>query len=322
MRILLTKVGKEELEPEKNLHRSVDNLVPRNIKNQQRIDNENKTKNYRRLLLNLYPKSINNYNQQVTNTESNKITPLKNKNNYNVLSMAGYESINNNPNIKYNKYNNINNVRSNNNLPPYKIIDIQSKNSASIKKFYGDEKENDENEKNNNDNDNNNPLIVKSNTDTSLPSIQYGLPLKNLLANKNKEKINGDLLEKEISGNSLIDYLKSDKTIYPSFIEKINKANDQQLFKLDKVCYKYFNDEIKNNSIKNHIQNTIKNEYFKDAVYFKDRLRNMSNDLKGIENSYNNLRLHKKNYDHKRTSILRHKNYGIKKEDNKISNNY
>ena len=327
MRIVLTKIGKKELTIE-NDRRSVDANVRKKLKNQQRQESANKTKKYRHLLLGLQSNSINNNNQHIVDTESdsNRMNSIKNKiNKSKILSIAGQESINNNFNAKRNKSLNMYKGRNDSNIPPYQIIDIHSKNCSEIKKFY-DKKKDDEDEKNSNENNDNNnnknvnqSIIAKSGTDSNLPSIQFGLPLKNVLASKNKEKVNESLLEKEISGSSLIDYLKSDKTIYPSFLEKINKANDQQLFKLDKVCKIYFNNEIENNSIKNHIQNKIKNEYFKDALYFKNSLKNMSNDLKGIENSYNNLRLHKNHFDYKKTSILKRRNCGIKKEDCKIS---
>ena len=153
-------------------------------------------------------------------------------------------------------------------------------------------------------------LINRSETDACL-SPQKGLPLREILSTKNKEKINDNLLNKEVSGSSLINYLQSDKTIYPSFVEKINKADNEQLFKLNKICQKYFHNELENDSMKSNIKNKIKMEYSKDSEIFRNRLRNMSIDLKGIEKKYNKLRIKKDILLDKRISYLEQEKYKI-----------
>ena len=97
-----------------------------------------------------------------------------------------------------------------------------------------------------------------------------------------------NLLKKEINKSdiNLINYLKLDKLITPSFVKKVNVADEEKLFKLDKICQKYFEDEKKGIILKNNIQNKIKKEFSKDAEFYKNGLKNMNNALKGIKHIY------------------------------------
>ena len=123
------------------------------------------------------------------------------------------------------------------------------------------------------------PIINK--IDLSLPKIRNrnSLSLKNILNYKNKKNLDGDLLKKEINKSdiNLINYLKLDKLITPSFVKKVNIADEEKLFKLDKICQKYFEDEKKGIILKNNIQKKIKKEFSKDAEFYKNGLKNMNN---------------------------------------------
>ena len=108
----------------------------------------------------------------------------------------------------------------------------------------------------------------------SLPLIKNSVPLSNILLDKNSKNINKKILRKEINKNEnhLINYLKLDKTIKPSFIEKLNKADNDRLVKLDKICQKYFNDKKRNDLIHQNIQDKIKLEYSNDSKYCRENL--------------------------------------------------
>ena len=128
----------------------------------------------------------------------------------------------------------------------------------------------------------------------SLPLIKNSVPLSNILLDKNSKNINKNILRKEINKNEnhLINYLKLDKTIKPSFIEKLNKADNDRLVKLDKICQKYFNDKKRNDLIHQNIQDKIKLEYSNDSKYCRENLINLQKDIqnyKKIYKSYLNL---------------------------------
>ena len=132
----------------------------------------------------------------------------------------------------------------------------------------------------------------------SLPLIKNSVPLSNILLDKNSKNINKKILRKEINKNEnhLINYLKLDKTIKPSFIEKLNKADNDRLVKLDKICQKYFNDKKRNDLIHQNIQDKIKLEYSNDSKYCRENLINLQKDIqnyKKIYKSYFNLHHYK-----------------------------
>ena len=178
------------------------------------------------------------------------------------------------------------------------------------KEIYNNE---DNKEKNINKNNNikDNSYIMNDNSYLNskklfLPKIN-SLSLKHLLNNKNRKNLDDNILKKEInkSDTSLINYLKLDKCIQPSFVKKINKANEQKLFKLDKICQKYFHNEKKEIIIKNNIQNKIKKQYSKDAEYYKNGLQNMGKDLKGIVNIYKGLIIKMDNFKDNKYNCLK-----------------
>ena len=140
--------------------------------------------------------------------------------------------------------------------------------------------------------------IRQLNNGFSLPIIKKSLPLKDILSEKNIMNINKKILKKQINKNEnhLINYLKLDKTIKPSFIEKLNKADNDRLVKLDKICQKYFNDRKRNDILQQNIQDKIKLEYSNDSKYCRENLINMQKNIQGYKKIYksyfksNNLR--------------------------------
>ena len=143
--------------------------------------------------------------------------------------------------------------------------------------------ETDDEEKNKNQFD-----IKYYNNEFSLPLIKKSVPLKDILLDKNSKNINKRMLQKEINKNenNLINYLKLDKTIKPSFIEKLNKADNDRLVKLDKICQKYFNDKKRNELIHQNIQDKIKLEYSNDSKYCRENLINLQKNIQNYKKIY------------------------------------
>ena len=161
-----------------------------------------------------------------------------------------------------------------NTINNYKFIKIKSHHksvSKELNNIYSikENGETDDEEKNKNQFD-----IKYYNNEFSLPLIKKSVPLKDILLDKNSKNINKRILQKEINKNenNLINYLKLDKTIKPSFIEKLNKADNDRLVKLDKICQKYFNDKKRNELIHQNIQDKIKLEYSNDSKYCRENL--------------------------------------------------
>ena len=138
------------------------------------------------------------------------------------------------------------------------------------------------------DNINNKIKIKHLDGGLSLPTIKKSLALKDILLDKNCKNINKKVLKKQINKNenNLINYLKMDKTIKPSFIEKLNKADNDRLVKLDKICQKYFNEKKRNDLIKQNIQDKIKLEYSNDSKYCKENLLNLQKNIQGYKKIY------------------------------------
>ena len=176
-----------------------------------------------------------------------------------------------------------------NNKNKIKIINLKSSKRAFPKELNNiySIKEKDENkfdiESINNQFENN-----KINNRFSLPLIQNSLALKDILLEKNSKNINKRVLRKQIdkNENNLINYLRLDKTIKPSFIEKLNKADNDRLVKLDKICQKYFNDRKRDNIMKQNIQEKIKLEYSNDSKYCKENLINLQKNIQSYRKIY------------------------------------
>ena len=174
-----------------------------------------------------------------------------------------------------NKMNNIKiiNLKSFKKAIPKELNDIYSAKDKEAKEF---------------DIENNKNEIKYMDNRLSLPTIQKSLALKDILLDKNSKNINKKVLKKQISKNenNLIKYLKLDKTIKPSFIEKLNKADNDRLIKLDKICQKYFDAEKRNNIIQQNIQDKIKLEYSNDSKYCRENLINLQKNIQGYKKIY------------------------------------
>jgi hypothetical protein len=154
-----------------------------------------------------------------------------------------------------------------------------------------------------------NEILKISNTENDNTSLDKDkmYSLRELLTPKNKKNVDDSFLDKKINvngGESIINYLKMDKTISPSLIEKINKSNNEQLFKLDKICQKYFNDEKMKSNMDIEIKQKIKDEYEQDSIFCRNNLSNMGQNLKSYNNIYKRLRLKKDNYENYKNLYL------------------
>ena len=131
-----------------------------------------------------------------------------------------------------------------------------------------------------------NSRLFKSSNDVTLPFIKKVVPIKNIISDKNKYKMKRKFLDKEINERetSLIKYLKLDKKINPSFIEKVTKANIGKLSQINKVCEHFFIHEEKNNILQNKIKNKIELKKIKRLEIYKKNLKNMSCELKNYKN--------------------------------------
>ena len=175
-----------------------------------------------------------------------------------------------------------------NTINNYKFIKIKS-HHKSVSKELNNIYSIKENGETNDEEKNKNQFDIKYyNNEFSLPLIKKTVPLKEILLDKNSKNINKRILQKEINKNenNLINYLKLDKTIKPSFIEKLNKADNDRLVKLDKICQKYFNDKKRNELIHQNIQDKIKLEYSNDSKYCRENLINLQKNIQNYKKIY------------------------------------
>jgi hypothetical protein len=208
---------------------------------------------------------------------------INNPINYNKLLQSGFYPFKRPiiPKLRINKNFSNNNLKMNlnNKDRSFKLISINNKKIDFPKELYLTEenKEKIEFKKENS--------YIES-RNLSLPKIEEkkGLSLGKILNSENKKNFDEFLLKKEIkkSDTNLINYLKRDN-IQPSFVKKINKANDEKLRKLDKICQKHLHNEKEEFILRNNIQNKISERYTKDSEYIKIGLQNVNNSLKGIE---------------------------------------
>jgi hypothetical protein len=296
MRIVLTDAGQKEIN-ENNEIKDFD-INQRYKSESKKINrtefNSPQNKKLNKINHNIRLRSIN-HNIYHSITDGNYINEIiKNKNNL----VKEKSSV---------KYKNTLSINANKNLNNYKMIKINSSNyhiPKEIKMLYS------------NSIDNNAPKRImgydnKKSDNISLPIISNNnnnksITIKDLLKTKNKEIANKNILFKKINQNesNLVNYLKMNKTIKLSFMEKVSKANDDKLVKLDKVCQKYFNNMKKNEIMKKNIKDKIKLEYSNDSVFCKDSLLNMEKDIKNYNHIYKSLIDKKENYLEKRSLAL------------------
>ena len=308
----MTNVGKEEISKDYiNFNNQGDNTILNTDNDLPKVKPPfNRRFNPNRIQL--FPKSKSSYKYQPIFTES-----IEKDYDYNLrkhkLIRAGLNSINKNmiPNIQkgpFNEYkinNNINNI-SKKNLP-MKIISLNHSVftlPVEVKQLFNNNSLKNKNDINENDKANNNNNNNADNSrNLSLPKIKNGLSLKNILNSENKKNIEYHLLQKEINqtDTNLINYLKSDKCIQPSFVKRINNSNDEGLFKLDKICQKYFQNEKEGIILRNRLQNKIKKEFSKDAQFCENGLKDLGNALKGVEYIYKDYNIKEsKNFNFRR----------------------
>ena len=131
--------------------------------------------------------------------------------------------------------------------------------------------------------------------------------LRDILLPKNQKKLDGTFLDTKLDingGKSIINYLQQDKTISPFYIEKVTQLKNGDLIKMDKICQKYFRDEIQKNKLDNVIRKKIKIGYEKEALNYEKDLKNMNNKLNNYNTIYQKLRLKKENYDNYKLMYL------------------
>jgi hypothetical protein len=292
MRIVLTDAGQKEIN-----------------ENNEIIDFDS-NKRYKSESKKIYRSEFNSpQNKKLNKISQNKRLRSINHNIYHSITDGNYlnEIIKNKNNLVKEKsavkYKNTLSINATNNLNNYKMIKLKSSNyhiPKEIRILYS------------NSIDNNVPKRImgynsKNNDYTSLPIISNSnhnksITIKDLLQAKNKEIANKNILFKKINQNenNLVNYLKMNKTIKFSFMEKVSKANDDKLVKLDKVCQKYFNNMKNNEIMKRNIKDKIKLEYSNDSAFCKDSLLNMEKDIQNYNHIYKSLVDKKEDYLEKR----------------------
>lgn len=337
MRIVITKYGKKEIKEDdyddftsnnvysnnnKSNHRTISyNKLPPSISNQQnnnpyrpRIANSIQNRIGHKNLIPLSPNkklSINGNNNK--SSFLSKIGELSVKTQGYMTPNKRKEYAQLNTNIKLNQNQLLNNNSNNYDSAFKKIQLIQKKLNIPVVMLDKYTKEEMMEKMNNNEDDKNvdNEIIKISNTENDTTPLDKDkmYSLRELLIPKNKKNVDDSFLDKKINvngGESIINYLKMDKTISPSLIEKINKSNNEQLFKLDKICQKYFNDEKAKSNMDIEIKQKIKDEYEQDSIFCRNNLSNMGQNLKSYNNIYKRLRLKKDNYENYKNMYLSH----------------
>lgn len=339
MRIVITKYGKKEIKED-----DYDDFAPNNIYSNNKKSNH-RTISYNRIPSSI-PNHINNnaYKPRIANSIQNRIgnnnlipiSPNKKLNNINTKNIKSsffskigelsvkpqgymtpnkrkeYAQINNN--LKLNQNQLLNNNNSNNYDSVFKKIKVSPKKlniPVVMLDKYSKEEMMEKMENNEDDKNADNEVLKILNTENNTTPLDKDkmYSLRELLIPKNKKNVDDSFLDKKINlngGESIINYLKMDKTISPSLIEKINKSNNEQLFKLDKICQKYFNDEKAKSNMDIEIKQKIKDEYEQDSIFCRNNLSNMGQNLKSYNNIYKRLRLKKDNYENYKNMYLSH----------------
>ena len=95
--------------------------------------------------------------------------------------------------------------------------------------------------------------------------------------------------EIRIENANLINYLSENKKINSSFLTKISHSNEEQLFKLNKICQKHLHNEEVESVMKNVIRKKVEWEYVKDSDFYKKGLQKMKRVLNNYHNVYQEL---------------------------------
>ena len=137
--------------------------------------------------------------------------------------------------------------------------------------------------------------LSSSLSEDNLPIYKNKLSLNEVISKENKVRLQSS--KKRINFNkkiniedsNLLSYIKESKKLSPSFITKITNYNDEQLFKLNKVCQIHNHTEEERKNLEEKIQKKINWRYEKDSIICRNYLRNMSNNLKNYKNIYDYL---------------------------------
>lgn len=159
-------------------------------------------------------------------------------------------------------------------------------------------------------------------SESNLPTYQKDFPLKTILSpiNIEEEEKNNEKNERKkdrinyhkeinIENSNLINYLSENKKITPSFLTKISHSNDEQLFKLNKICQKHLHNEEVRSVMKNVIKKKVQWEYVKDSDYYKKGLMRMKNVLQNYNSVYKKLQKKENDYFSHRQNYCLHKHY-------------
>ena len=337
MRIVITKYGKKEIKEDDYDDFTSNNVYSNNNKSNHRtisyhklppsISNQQNNNPYRPRIANSIQNRIGHKNL-IPLSPNKKLSINGNNNKSSFLSKIGELSVKTqgymtpnkrkeyaqlNTNIKLNQNQLLNNNSNNYDSAFKKIKLIPKKLNIPVVMLDKYTKEEMMEKMNNNEDDKNvdSEIIKISNTENDTTPLDKDkmYSLRELLIPKNKKNVDDSFLDKKINvngGESIINYLKMDKTISPSLIEKINKSNNEQLFKLDKICQKYFNDEKAKSNMNIEIKQKIKDEYEQDSIFCRNNLSNMGQNLKSYNNIYKRLRLKKDNYENYKNMYLSH----------------
>lgn len=163
------------------------------------------------------------------------------------------------------------------------------------------------------DNKATNSIIKQSINDTQTNSSESSfIKLGDVLQRNNKAKAPKTILKKKINGSDshLIHYLSSQKELSPNYLYKINKSDDNQLFKLDKICQIYFHNQKAGKIMNEIIQKKVKWGYRKEAEDCKKFLSNMNDNLKNSNTLCKNLAEKKNILLMKKVDFLKHHKVG------------
>ena len=284
MRIVLTNAGQQEINDD--IYNNTNSIKNKKYSSEQKKNNKkyfnlpniktnNKYNNHKTI----------NHNFSHILTEENYLNDIIKNNNFKKGNSSLKTKVDN-PNINNYKIIKISNFHA----IPQEIKDLYLENPKII-----NEKEDNKIENIDEIIDNKIQNKIKNNSINNISLLSNNnnnsLPLKDLLNIKNKKNINKNILMKKINQNekNLINFLKSDRTIKPSFMEKINKANDDKLVKLDKICQIYFNNEKKNEILQQNIKDRVKFEYSNDSKFCREKLLNMGRNIQYCKNIFKSL---------------------------------
>ena len=307
MRIVVTNNGRNEINKNEGLKLP---LIDKNHyqNNNNSINNNNlilKTLNFNKNRINLLSRNNSIQNKNKINILSERYNSIKNKNRLNLLSAR------NNTKINKSKVNFFTELKDSN-LDNIKFIKLNPK-KIIMPTVIQDKYSNNELDKLTNRNIHIFNDLSSSFSEDNLPIYKNKLSLNEVISEKNKvrlqsskKRINFDK-KINIEDSNLLSYLKQNDKLSSSFITKINNYNDDQLFKLNKVCQiHYYNEELRKN-LNEKIKKKINWRYEKDSIICRNYLRNMSNNLKNYKNIYDYLFKKENEYYKQRLDFLEKK---------------